>query len=57
MKKIFLLGAFALLSLTIFSCTSDDYEEVQKNIKPEQPSFADGPGDQTIPVPPPKKPE
>lgn len=53
MKKIFLLGAFALLSLTVLSCTSDDYEEIQKNIIPEQPTYADGPGDLPIKVPPP----
>jgi hypothetical protein len=61
MKKIILLGAFALLS-TLFSCTADEYEtetktEIKKNIKPLAPSYAeDGPGDggvgSTPPTPP-----
>ncbi|MEN2401505.1 hypothetical protein GKZ90_0017065 [Flavobacterium sp. MC2016-06] len=58
MKKIILLGAFALLS-TLFSCTADEYEtetktEIKKNIKPLAPSYADdGPGDSYPPPPPP----
>jgi hypothetical protein len=66
MKKIFILGAFALLSTTIFSCTADDIEtenkigtEVKKNIIPadeKQQSYAeDGPGDQVVIIHPPKK--
>ncbi|KAF2509406.1 hypothetical protein EYY60_13590 [Flavobacterium zhairuonense] len=54
MKKIFLLGAFALLSTTLFSCTADEYDDVKKEINPAKPSYADdGPGDGTIKPPPP----
>jgi hypothetical protein len=56
MKKIFLWGAFALLTTTVISCTADEYEEVQKKVTPTTPSYA-GPGDEPIPVPPPKKPD
>jgi hypothetical protein len=66
MKKIFLLGAFTLLSTTIFSCTADDIEtensmraEVEKNTIPVETtpvSYADdGPGDQVVIIYPPKK--
>ncbi|TDP02270.1 hypothetical protein [Flavobacterium sp. 245] len=55
MKKIFLLGAFALLSATLFSCTADEYDDVKKEINPAKPSYADdGPGDTPPPPPPPK---
>jgi len=57
MKKLFLMGAFALLTTSMISCTADDYEEVEKKVNTEKPAYADGPGDQTIPVPPPKKPD
>ena len=57
MKKIFILGAFALLTTTIISCTSDDLEDTKANIKPEVPAYADGPGDLPIPVPPPPPPK
>lgn len=51
MKTLYLLGACALLSTTLFSCTSDEFEtETKKEIIP---SYADGPGDQPIIVPPP----
>ena len=58
MKKLLFLGAIALLSTTLFSCTADEYEsqakrEVKKNINPVTPSYADGPGDDPIKVPPP----
>lgn len=53
MKKIFILGAFALLTTTVISCTSDDFEDTKANIKPEVPAYADGPGDSPIVVPPP----
>lgn len=53
MKKIFLLGAFALLSTTLFSCTADEYDDVKKEIKPAKPTYADGPGDTPPPPPPP----
>ncbi|KQB39407.1 hypothetical protein [Flavobacterium aquidurense] len=57
MKKLFILGAFALLSTTVVSCTADEYDEVKKEVKPTVPTYADGPGDAPIPVPPPKKPD
>lgn len=58
MKTIFLLGAFALLSTTLFSCTADEYDngsknEIKKTVSPTTPSYADGPGDDPIKVPPP----
>lgn len=52
MKKLFILGAFALLSTTLFSCTADENDDI-KNTKPAVPAYADGPGDQPIIVPPP----
>ena len=69
MKKIFLMGAFALLCSTIFSCTADDNQtasqttgttEAKNSIKPEavgtQQTFADdGPGDQPVIIVPPKE--
>ncbi|WP_163407537.1 hypothetical protein [Flavobacterium ajazii] len=59
MKNLFLLGAFALLSTTLFSCTADEYEtetEAKKTINPITPTYADGPGDDpVIPPPPPPK--
>jgi hypothetical protein len=68
MKKLFLLGAFALLSSTIFSCTADDVQtdnkttettEAKKSINPavvgtEQTNADDGPGDQPVIISPPK---
>jgi len=51
MKKLFIWGAFALLTTTLFSCTADEYEtQVKKDVTP---SYADGPGDDPIKVPPP----
>lgn len=62
MKKLLLLGAFALLT-TLFSCTTDEYDdgtktEVKKDIKPVIPAYADGdgPGDGSTPPPPPPPP-
>jgi hypothetical protein len=55
MKKLLIMGVFALLCTTLFSCTADEYE-TQTN-KKTVPTYADGPGDATIPVPPPKKPD
>lgn len=53
MKTLFLMGAFALLTTTLFSCTADEYEtEAKKQITP---TYADGPGDDPIKVPPPPK--
>ena len=61
MKTLYLLGACALLSLTLFSCTADEFEtadsktEVKKDITNTQAS--DGPEDDPVVVPvPPKKP-
>ena len=53
MKKMSLLGAFALLTFTMISCTSDDYEDTKANAKSSVPAYAGGPGDQPITVPPP----
>lgn len=47
------MGAFALLSTTLFSCTADEYDDVKKEISPVKPSYADGPGDLPVPLPPP----
>lgn len=63
MKTLYLWGACALLSTTLFSCTADEFEteskktEVKKEVTlPEgQASEPDGPGDDPIVVPPPKK--
>ncbi|MNQ36404.1 hypothetical protein D3C85_499240 [compost metagenome] len=62
MKKLFLMGTFALLSATLFSCTADEETsdnksatEVKKELNPETPSYADGPGDDPIIIQPPKK--
>lgn len=59
MKKLMILGAFALLTTTLFSCTADELDtpatkELQKKIDPV-PSYADGPGDQPVIVLPPPK--
>ena len=59
MKKPLLFIAFALLSFTVFSCTAEDNEtaikttEVKKQIIPETTTYAGGPGDAPILVPPP----
>ncbi|MCD0471431.1 hypothetical protein [Flavobacterium sp. JAS] len=63
MKTLFTLGACALLSLTIFSCTADEVEsntkdKITNEVKKDSisPSYATGPDDDPIPVnPPPKK--
>lgn len=65
MKTLFTLGACALLSLTIFSCTADDFETSNKGkttneVKKDSTNtkYADGPDDDPMPTtpPPPKKP-
>lgn len=62
MKKIFLWGAFTLFSSTLFSCTADELEtaadktEVKKEISPIKGTQAEGPEDDPVVVPPPKKP-
>ena len=61
MKKLFLVGTFALLCATLFSCTADELSpdnksatEAKKEVIPTTPSYADdGPGDDPIKVPPP----
>jgi hypothetical protein len=63
MKKLFLLGTFALLlSTTLFSCTADEFEtaetktEIKKDSIPVQADVPpDGPGDDPMPITPPKK--
>lgn len=54
MKTLYLLGACALLSTTLFSCTADEFETEAK--KEKILTYAEGPGDQPIVVPPPTKP-
>jgi hypothetical protein len=59
MKKLIVMGAFALLSITLFSCSADELEatkdktEVQKESIPSQANI--GPDDDPITVPPPPK--
>jgi len=62
MKKLLLMGTFALLSTTLFSCTADEFEtaetktEIKKDSIPVQADAPlDGPGDQPIIITPPKK--
>jgi len=63
MKTLYLWGACALLSISLFSCSADELEsseqktEVKKEIPTEgQASEPDpGPGDEPINVPPPPK--
>lgn len=56
MKTLYLLGACALLSTTLFSCTADEFEtaegktEIKKDINQLK---ADGPDDGQIVVPKP----
>ncbi|GAA3776417.1 hypothetical protein [Flavobacterium ginsengiterrae] len=63
MKTLYLLGACALLSTTLFSCTADEFEtetkktEIKKEVIPSgQASEPDpGPGDDPTNIKPPKK--
>lgn len=65
MKRIFILGAFTLISTTLLSCTADEYTTTDNKATLEnEPIRADntvfpnedqGPGDQPIVVPIPKK--
>lgn len=64
MKTLYLLGACALLSTTLFSCTADEFETTAKktelkkdaaNPDAGQASEPDGPGDDQVNVKPPKK--
>jgi hypothetical protein len=62
MKKLLLMGTFALLSTTLFSCTADEFEtaetktEIKKDSIPVQADAPpDGPGDDPVNITPPKK--
>lgn len=64
MKTLYLLGACALLSTTLFSCTADEFDttskktEIQKDVVRDSIQAdvpPDGPGDDPINLPPPKK--
>jgi hypothetical protein len=60
MKKIFILGTFALLSTTLFSCSADENETTDKNAEAKKaitnttPVADDGPADDPVPIKPPK---
>ena len=54
MKKILLFGSFAILSITSFSCTTDENQTIEETSKTQ--AIVYGPGDDPIiPPPPPKK--
>ncbi|WP_125719982.1 hypothetical protein [Flavobacterium ustbae] len=61
MKTLYLLGACALLSLTLFSCSADEFEkteskaEIVKDTISNPQANAPGPGDDPINIDPPKK--
>lgn len=61
MKRFFILGAIALLSTTVFSCTADELitsdtkSDQKEKLKPVSISADKGPGDDPILVPPPNK--
>lgn len=57
MKTLYILGACALLSTTLFSCTADEFEtETKKKVDiPAGVAQETGPGDEPIIVPPPPK--
>ena len=61
MKKVYILACL-VASAAFVSCTNDDETsdnksatEVKKEINPETPSYADGPGDDPVIIQPPKK--
>lgn len=61
MRHLFILSALALLSTTLFSCTADEFEtaetktEIKKDpVATQADAPPDGPGDDTMPVKPPK---
>lgn len=62
MKTLYLLGACALLSISLFSCSADELEsaeqktEIKKEVSPLKEAQATGPDDDPVVVPPPKKP-
>lgn len=64
MKTLYLLGACALLSTTLFSCTADEFESTAKKTELKEDStnpdagqayVEPGPDDDLINVKPPKK--
>lgn len=63
MKKIFLLGVFALLSTTLFSCSADEdasdnqsQNQIKKEVNTVNASASEeGPGDDPVIIQPPKK--
>lgn len=61
MKTLYLLGACALLSTTLFSCTADEFEtaanktEIKNDSIPVKGAQATGPDDDPVIVPPPPK--
>ncbi|MCR4032403.1 MULTISPECIES: hypothetical protein [Flavobacterium] len=61
MKTLYLLGACALLSTTLFSCTADEFEtttnktEVKNDTIPLKGAQATGPEDDPVNLPPPPK--
>lgn len=61
MKTLFTLGACALLSLTLFSCSADDLDNQDKPKKEVKKTFMSepitdpGPGDDPVNIKPPKK--
>ena len=61
MKKIFILGVFALLSTTLFSCKADENEttdykaEAKKETNLKDTKANVGPDDDPVIITPPKK--
>jgi len=59
MKTLYLLGACALLSTTLFSCTADEFETAKGKTDIKKDSIkiqvTDGPDDDPVIVPPPPK--
>lgn len=61
MKTLYILGACALLSTTLFSCTADELEtttnktEVKNDTIPSKGAQATGPEDDPVNLPPPPK--
>jgi hypothetical protein len=63
MKKILLFSILILVSVISFSCTADDVEntanstaKLKTTVQPTkvQANYEEGPGDDTVPVKPPK---
>lgn len=64
MKNLFVMCTFALLSITLFSCTADEFDTTNKKTEAKRDVVRDsiqadvppdGPGDDPVPVTPPKK--